>query len=123
VREVGGSITMKSHTRETSFSMEKAMKNFFWAIFFLITVGVAASVSQGYWQLTPTLVVTLGLFYAIHPIGALWMVYQCLRYEKSPFPLLLLCLVPYSFVWYYFERVRAGKQTLRAEAGGAPLAR
>ena len=44
------------------------------------------------------------------------MAYQCVRYEKKPFPLLLLVLIPYSFLWYYFERVRKRKQALRPAA-------
>lgn len=99
------------------------MRKFLWVLFFTLTVGLAASVAQGYWQLSPTLVIGLGTFYAIHPIGAVWMIYQCLRYEKSPLPLLLLCLIPYSFVWYYFERVRARKQSLRNGVGGAAAPR
>jgi hypothetical protein len=37
-------------------------------------------------------------------VGVIWMFYQSARYEIRPFRFILLCLVPFSFVWYYFER-------------------
>jgi hypothetical protein len=37
-------------------------------------------------------------------LGGVWMFYQAARYEIRPFWFIVLCLVPYSFVWYYFER-------------------
>jgi len=43
-------------------------------------------------------------------LGALWMMYLSTRYEKKPLPILLLAMfVPFSFLWYYFGRVRPGK--------------
>jgi len=40
------------------------------------------------------------------------MAYICIRYEKNPLPLVVLALcVPFTFLWYYFERVRPGKLT------------
>jgi hypothetical protein len=48
----------------------------------------------------------VGLF-AIPCVGALWMMYISIRCEKKPLPLLLLAIfIPFSFLWYYFERVR-----------------
>ena len=44
------------------------------------------------------------------PLGAFWMTYMAIRYEKNPWPMVLLGLfVPFTFLWYYFERVRPGK--------------
>jgi hypothetical protein len=37
-------------------------------------------------------------------IGALWMLYQSVRYEIRPLRYCLLAIVPFSFVWYYYER-------------------
>ncbi len=37
-------------------------------------------------------------------VGVIWMFYQAARYEIRPFRFILLCFVPFSFVWYYFER-------------------
>lgn len=47
--------------------------------------------------------------FMIPPIGGLWMVYVSIRYETRPWPMILLALLPYSFVWYYFERYRLVK--------------
>jgi hypothetical protein len=45
--------------------------------------------------------------FAIPPFGAFWMMYQVIRYEKQPFPLVLLAVfIPFAFLWYYFERTR-----------------
>ena len=52
------------------------------------------------------------LLFAVPPVGAFWMMYACIRYEKKPFPVLLLAFVPFSFLWYYFERHRSkGRST------------
>lgn len=37
-------------------------------------------------------------------IVALWMVYQAIRYEIRPWRFILLSFLPFSFIWYYFER-------------------
>lgn len=37
-------------------------------------------------------------------IVALWMLYQAIRYEIRPWRFILLSFLPFSFVWYYFER-------------------
>jgi hypothetical protein len=38
------------------------------------------------------------------------MMYMSIRYEKHPLPMVLLAaFIPFSFLWYYFERVRRGK--------------
>jgi 4-hydroxybenzoate polyprenyltransferase len=47
-----------------------------------------------------------------HPpgsIGALWMMYMSVRYEKNPLPMVLLAFVAYAFLWFYVERVRPKK--------------
>ncbi len=46
------------------------------------------------------------LVFVIPPIGAWWLVYMSIRYEHHTFPIILLALLPYGFVWYYFERER-----------------
>lgn len=37
-------------------------------------------------------------------IVALWMVYQAIRYEIRPWRFILLCFLPFSYIWYYYER-------------------
>ena len=54
--------------------------------------------------------------FAVPPLGAWWMIYMAIRYEKNPLPMILLAFLPYTFVWYYFERVRTGKHLARTDA-------
>lgn len=37
-------------------------------------------------------------------VGLIWMFYQAARYEIRPFWFIILSLVPFSFIWYFFER-------------------
>jgi hypothetical protein len=37
-------------------------------------------------------------------LGFIWMFYQAARYEIRPFRFIILNFVPFSFIWYYFER-------------------
>jgi hypothetical protein len=39
-------------------------------------------------------------------VGSFWMMYVALREEKQPWPMFWLAFVPFSSLWYYFERVR-----------------
>jgi len=84
------------------------MKRIFWPALLVLTTAF------GYWAIfTPWFHEGIGaqlllLYGAFHPIGAFWMIYMSLRFEKKPVPYVLLAFVPYSFLWYYFERVRPG---------------
>jgi hypothetical protein len=57
----------------------------------------------------PAMLLALFVLFGIPPVGAFWMMYMAIRYEKNPFPLILLVFIPFTFLWYYFERVRPGK--------------
>ena len=57
----------------------------------------------------PAILLAFFALFAVPPVGAFWMLYMAIRYEKSPFPMILLALIPFTFLWYYFERVRTGK--------------
>lgn len=58
----------------------------------------------------PAILFLLVILFGIAPLGAFWMMYMSIRYEKNPFPMLLLAfLIPFAFLWYYMERVRPGK--------------
>jgi hypothetical protein len=62
-------------------------------------------------------VILLFVLYGFGNVGLFWMLYVVIRYEKRPFPFVLLAFIPYAFVWYYFERYRPGKHlTRRAQA-------
>ena len=49
----------------------------------------------------------------VAPIGAWWMIYQSIRYERRVWLYLVLALVPFLFVWYYFSRVRGQSRASR----------
>ncbi len=53
----------------------------------------------------------LVMLFGIPPVGSFWMMYVSIRYERKPLPILLLAFIPFTFLWYYFERVRPGKLT------------
>ena len=41
------------------------------------------------------------------------MMYMAIRHEKRPLPIILLAFLPYTFLWYYFERVKPQKHLPR----------
>ncbi|MGE0407005.1 MAG: hypothetical protein AB7O65_11960 [Candidatus Korobacteraceae bacterium] len=57
----------------------------------------------------PVMLFAFVALFGIPPVGALWMIYLAIRHEKNPFPMVLLALIPFSFLWYYFERVHLVK--------------
>ena len=73
----------------------------------VITRGQVADTHPG------MLLALVGLF-GIPPFGAFWMMYMSIRHEKSPLPMILLAFIPFTFLWYYFERVRRGKVSKNA---------
>jgi len=47
----------------------------------------------------------------LQPVCGLWMLYQTIRYEPKPLPyVFLVAFVPFSYVWYYIEKVKPRKQ-------------
>ena len=87
---------------------------------FLYVLGGMAVIGLAFFVITRTqipidnpflMIAVVGLF-AFAPLGGFWMAYMAIRYEKNPLPLVLLALfVPFTFLWYYFERVRPRKLT------------
>ena len=58
---------------------------------------------------------------AVATLGAVWMMYVTLRFEKNPWPMFWLAFVPFASLWYYFERVRHNKRLMRwRESQGRP---
>ena len=46
----------------------------------------------------------------LQPFFGMWMLYQAIRYEAKPLPyVFLVAFVPFSYIWYYIERVRRRK--------------
>ena len=83
------------------------MKLAVWVLLGLIVTGAAFWIVTS--PSTPHNPVILAFFIAVFtigPIGAFWMMYISVRYEKHPLPMVLLAFLPYAFLWYYVERVR-----------------
>jgi hypothetical protein len=85
------------------------MKLLLWILLGFVVAGIA------FWMLVtegpqnPFLVFLVVVIFAAPSMGAFWMLYMAIRYETQPLPMMFLAFVPYAFLWYYFERVRAGK--------------
>ena len=83
-----------------------------------VVLGVAALlITRGQApESNPAVLFAFVTLFAIPPLGAL-MMYVSIRYEKNPFPMVLLALlIPFSFLWFYFERVRPGKLARNRES-------
>ena len=49
----------------------------------------------------------------VQPICGMWMLYQVIRNEAKPMPyILLVAFVPFSYIWYYMERVRKRRRAI-----------
>lgn len=76
-----------------------------WFCLLLATTAFGVWVVFGSWVPSASWqVALLALFFAAHPVGALWMLVQSVRSEDNSLPFFFLAAVPYAFVWYYFER-------------------
>jgi len=83
------------------------MKIFLWVVLGLLVTGLA------FWILTmpgvphnPVLMFLIIVVFVVPPFGSFWMLYMSVRHERRPLPMVLLAFIPYTFLWYYFERVR-----------------
>ena len=47
-----------------------------------------------------------GAYVAFASIGQWWMIFMIVRQERKMWRLIWVALLPFSFIWYYFERVR-----------------
>jgi hypothetical protein len=54
----------------------------------------------------PALLIAFVALFGVPPVGAFWMMYMSIRHEKNPLPMILLAFIPFTFLWYYVERVR-----------------
>lgn len=90
------------------------MKILLWIAVGLLGTGVAFYIVTTSWFPRNSLSeFLLFLFFSIGPVGAFWMLYVAIRNEQNPLAMILLAFVPYSFLWYYSERVRPGKHKSR----------
>jgi len=45
--------------------------------------------------------------FTVSGLGGWWMLYRIVRHEKRLLPLIIVpILIPNSYLWYYFERVK-----------------
>jgi hypothetical protein len=94
--------------------VEYPMKTFFWILLIAALSAFAFWVVVGPWfPKSPLVIFALVAFFGMPNLGAIWMLYVSIRSERHPLPFVVLALVPYSFLWYYFERFRPGEQTRR----------
>ncbi len=69
-------------------------------------------------NLNPFAVILGAAPFAVASLGALWMMYVVSQREKNPWPKIWLAMfVPFSSLWYYFERVRHDKHPVRWRKG------
>lgn len=100
------------------------MKQLFWVLLGFSVTGLA------FWMITmpgvrqsPPLMLLLIMVFVVPPFGSFWMMYMSIRLEAHPLKMILLAFVPYTFVWYYFERVRPRGKRLKERVGRSlPLA-
>ncbi|HEV2489727.1 MAG TPA: hypothetical protein VGT03_07960 [Candidatus Acidoferrales bacterium] len=85
-----------------------------WILIALILTGLQFWIVVGPWYPKNSFVLfLLLLFFAVPSIGAFWMLYMVVRHEKHQVPLILVALVPFMFLWYYFELGRTRKLLTR----------
>lgn len=92
-----------------------------WVAFGFVVAGIAFwFVTSARGPANPFLIAFLAIVFVAAPCGTFWMLYMSIRYEKRPLPTMLLAFIPYTFLWYYFERVRSGRLTTnRQPANGS----
>ena len=54
-----------------------------------------------------------GVVSGVSTLGAFWMIYVAIRYERNPWPFILLACVPYASFWYYHERIKPMRRNAR----------
>jgi hypothetical protein len=70
-------------------------------LFLCFMVVVSPEISR---SVSPLFEVLAGMATFAEYVGCIWMFYEAARYEIRPFRFIILCFVPFSFIWYYFER-------------------
>jgi hypothetical protein len=91
------------------------MRILFWVLLGLAVTGLAFYMITSPWfPVNPATMFLAFIVFGVSPIGSFWMLYVAIRNERRPLPFILLAFLPYTFLWYYFERVRPGKHRTRA---------
>lgn len=86
---------------------------------FVLWLWWATASAGGSMTIRSPLVIGLTIAVSVtQPLGALWMLYDCFRYEEKPWRRGILAIIPWFFAWHYFMRVRK-----RELAERTPIAR
>ena len=68
----------------------------------------------------PILFSSILLLFGGPAVAGLWVLVRILRYEKRPFPVILIpLLIPNSFLWYYFERIKPSNEAKAARSSAS----
>jgi len=86
-----------------------AAKDLAWLAFLCGTSLIALWQFASAWPAPGVVLPLRVLFFLLHPAGAVWMIWHLVRSKGVSTRLVLLAMIPYSFVWYYFERVRPAR--------------
>jgi drug/metabolite transporter (DMT)-like permease len=90
------------------------MKIFLWVLLSISLLCLQLWIVAGPWiPENRSVIFLIVVFFGASGLGGFWMLYMAVRYESHPWPFVALALLPYTFLWYYFERVRAGKHRTR----------
>ena len=105
---------VRDHREGLSHFGTVVMRLLLWILLGLGGTALAAWMVTGPWFPTsPVAMVLAFAFFGAPSLGGFWMVYMVIRHEKSPAPMIALAFVPFSFLWYYFERVKYGTHISR----------
>jgi hypothetical protein len=96
------------------------MKTILWSVLVISLCVLCGWIVIGPWvPHNPGAMLAVVILFTLPNIGTLWMMYIAVRYEAHPLPFVALAFIPFSFLWYYFERFRRGKYRLRDSNGSA----
>jgi hypothetical protein len=91
------------------------MKNFLWIVLIGALNLLAYWFVSGPWRPEHQFVALLVAAYFFGGgAGGLWMMYMAVRYESRHWHLVALACIPFTFLWYYVERLRTGRYNTRA---------
>ena len=49
------------------------------------------------------------VYFACSALGGIWMFYMVNKYEKNPAFGRIVTILPFTFIWYYFEKYKKSK--------------
>lgn len=84
------------------------MRTFLYVLLGITLTSVAAFIVISPWQPANGFEIFLVfVYFGAAGVGQWWMIFMVLRREKRIWPIILAAfLLPFAFIWYYFERVR-----------------